>query len=1655
MLLSKTDKGRDSSGYSKNRTRRTYDGIERERERESLRKHGRTLRARTVLLVVIISTGITMGQLSSLVNVTDGVSLTTLSDTVSPPSFPVSVLNKITVPKNCFPTLLTPRIGSTVSYAPAAHGNGEDYDNNGLLTDHKPDNGHDVILFGEKGPLGLLSDTWAWNGTNWTELYPSVSPSPRYGATLVYDPVTNTDILFGGKGPNGLLSDTWAWNGTNWTELYPSVSPPPRYGAVMSYAPGFHEGFHRNRHEKTNLSALDQKGDNGHDIILFGGKGPNGLLSDTWAWNGTNWTELYPSVSPPPRYGAVMSYAPGFHEGFHRNRHEKTNLSALDKKGGSENLGHDVILFGGKGPNGLLSDTWVWNGTNWTELYPTVSPPPLFGSFSAYDPTNQELILTTGATAPGAPTKVSAEPGNKTATVDWAPPVLDNGAPQIAYVILSAVGNHITVISGCSPPQTAVITGLSNAKRYSFYVFSVTQAGVSVASVPSNEITPFGPPLPPTNVEATSLNGAISLSWSVPFDNGSPITSYDVTVMPGSITLSVNGSATTAVIGDLANGTTYTATVTAKNAAGAGPSSLASNPVIPEGPIARPGAPANIKAYTANKAATVVWTPPSDNGEPITSYTLTATPVVDPPPTSSSLSLKPALTTTPAKLPCLITWQDKCVLPWPVSPDPTGLLPSVDPPTNFVSTYQSDVTNTALFDAACDTETNCIVVGGSSIGPLGGSSAQFAPIILQTTDSGATWSNSSFTMPPGISAGFLFSVACPTSSVCIAVGTGYSSSNQLSPLMLESTDQGTTWQYVALSSFSIDNLYGISCMSATNCIAVGVSSTAGAPEIIRTVDGGVSWQTVSVPTSPSFTNYTLFQVTCPNGLSCVGVGIEGGPAGSAGMAVVTADGGSTWSLDQVTPVVANVATLLDGVGCTSATNCIAGGVATTSPSSSSPQTVSAVTYTTTDGGVTWQQKSLPSAPSGQQSGIRGATCVISGPCYLAGFYWQPSPSSSNPNTYITAPLLDESTDQGTTWQSASPPTPPSNTDVYAFAGISCENAALCFATGAIVDITTGNYYGIIAVNTSTTCPSVTVPVGTGTTTSPAPTVIITYHTTQPLSAAVIPHLINGVTYDITITASNATGTGCSGLYRYSILIGNVHNCLNCTVTQGSGPVQTSPRIFLIFWGIDKPQQQTASNILAEENLFNDLTGSGYMSILQQYGVTGYTGFAGAYSDPNGPRHNKIVGYQQIANEIHHVLMIKRNKPNWQARSKVDNTPWLDTQFVVIPDAGTDLQPLIPIVGGGGFCSFHAYSSPRQNSHVNYVFDLVPDMYENSTIVNSCKLVRRNPGVGGSTNSEETPNLTAFTSHEFAEAATDPEPKNPAWHDPSTNPTRDNNGAEIADFCINQYDVPYYYMPTVSYLPAGPPQPYLLGAHPAQTVVQLIYSMRTNSCRGENAGGYWEVSQAGNVYNFGSAEWRGSLPAQGIAPVAPIVGIAPTPDDKGYWLVGADGGVFSFGDAVFYGSLPGLGIAPTEPIVGIAPTPDGGGYWLVASNGAVFGFGDAVFYGSLPGLGIVPTEPIVGIAPTPDGGGYRLMSENGTLYNNFGDTITVPLDGIPSTDNAHIVSFQTPANNFDVWAAGTHGSVYTAPSGAGAQSYGSLSCSAPCVAAIAASFEGLG
>ena len=87
------------------------------------------------------------------------------------------------------------------------------------------------------------------------------------------------------------------------------------------------------------------------------------------------------------------------------------------------------------------------------------------------------------------------------------------------------------------------------------------------------------------------------MSWTAPSNNGSPITGYTVTPFIGSTAQTPvpvsNGSATSATVTGLTNGTAYTFTVSATNSIGTGAASTASGAATPEDTIFDFTGPAN------------------------------------------------------------------------------------------------------------------------------------------------------------------------------------------------------------------------------------------------------------------------------------------------------------------------------------------------------------------------------------------------------------------------------------------------------------------------------------------------------------------------------------------------------------------------------------------------------------------------------------------------------------------------------------------------------------------------------------------------------------------------------------------------------------------------------------------------------------------------------------------------------------------------------------------------------------------------------------------------------------------------------------------------------------------------------------------------------
>ncbi|HEV2520726.1 MAG TPA: kelch repeat-containing protein [Thermoplasmata archaeon] len=243
-----------------------------------------------------------------------------------------------------------------------------------------------AVLFGGErcgnASCAFLGDTWTFYNGEWRSWTPSLAPSPRYGAAMAYDAINDNVYLFGGCGSPCPMSDTWVYHqaGPNvigtWTQLFPSISPPGRYFATLTFDPAV------------------------GGLLMFGGcEGALGPCpsADTWTLTGNgNWNNLAlpPSGSPPARFGAAATFIPNSR----------------------------LVLFGGMGSSGLLTDTWSYGPLGGSSAAPflarsfasgvrigwslvnTVNNPPgrVFGTLS-FDGGDHALVLSGGCGSAGCP----------------------------------------------------------------------------------------------------------------------------------------------------------------------------------------------------------------------------------------------------------------------------------------------------------------------------------------------------------------------------------------------------------------------------------------------------------------------------------------------------------------------------------------------------------------------------------------------------------------------------------------------------------------------------------------------------------------------------------------------------------------------------------------------------------------------------------------------------------------------------------------------------------------------------------------------------------------------------------------------------------------------------------------------------------------------------------------------------------------------------------------------------------------------------------------------------------------------------------------------------------------------------------------------------
>ena len=246
------------------------------------------------------------------------------------------------------------------------------------------------------------------------------------------------------------------------------------------------------------------------------------------------------------------------------------------------------------------------------------------------------FVSTTSAYAQTAPEPISdliATPGNGTVELTWSAP-FNNGSPISSYkVVMWQTGSDVfTTFPNLSTQTSATVTDLKVGTSYSFKVIAINSVGESsdsnIATAIPTSSSILLPPEQITDLRATREPGQVKLVWSKPFDNGDPITSYQISYwqIGSSVIKTKTVTSTNAQITGLTNEVPYSFKVAAINSIGHGPDSniVSATPSLSVS-ASEPGKVRGLVATPGDGQVTLQWNQPSSNGASIIGYRVTVT----------------------------------------------------------------------------------------------------------------------------------------------------------------------------------------------------------------------------------------------------------------------------------------------------------------------------------------------------------------------------------------------------------------------------------------------------------------------------------------------------------------------------------------------------------------------------------------------------------------------------------------------------------------------------------------------------------------------------------------------------------------------------------------------------------------------------------------------------------------------------------------------------------------------------------------------------------------------------------------------------------------------------------------------------------------------
>jgi hypothetical protein len=349
----------------------------------------------------------------------------------------------------------------------------------------------------------------------------------------------------------------------------------------------------------------------------------------------------------------------------------------------------------------------------------------------------------------------------------------------------------------------------------------------------------------------------------------------------------------------------------------------------------------------------------------------------------------------------------------------------------------------ALNAVSCRSARQCLAVGNYTA-----STGSTGP--LAEAWNGRAWSVQRTPAPAGAQYSYLDGAACPSVSVCLAVG---STVNGDTTRTLAEQWNGRTWSIKPAPppAGSVQSgLSGIWCRSARACLAVGDDTGAVVTRTLAETWTGSAWSVTPTPGRAQVQASELSALSCTAPGHCVAVGSYTDLSGTFPLTELW--NGKAWSIVPAPSPAGTSAASLNAVSCVTADNCVAVG--------SFFNGTGTLTLAEAWNGKHWSIAKTPNGAGAQASILSAVSCPASGHCTAVGLY---------ATSAVTDTLAE--TWNGTAWRISKTPNPAGSSNTT-LSGVSCPAVNTCIAVGgyigassqpAVAEIWNGSTWAIKAV----------------------------------------------------------------------------------------------------------------------------------------------------------------------------------------------------------------------------------------------------------------------------------------------------------------------------------------------------------------------------------------------------------------------------------------------------------------------------------------------------------------------------------------------------------------------------------------------------------------